>query len=491
MREPTHALVLGGGLAGMLAASVLAEHVDTVTIVERDRLPEQPEPRRGLPQAHHVHGLMAGGVNALEALLPGAVAHLVSHGARLVDVPGDVLILTERGWIPRVPGKRFALTCSRWLLDWGVRRLVLRHNRIAVLEDAKAEELVGGPTRITGARVQDGGRGCTQQINADLVVDATGRSSRAGQWLPLLGLPAPREELVDPGIAYSTRRFTPPAGLHELPPINLGYDPWRPLPFRFGALVPLENGQWLVTLTGRGVLPPGDHRGFVEFARSLPHPVIADLIALAEPAGPIRRTRSTANHRRFYEKISHWPEGFVVLGDAITTHNPVYGHGMSVAACQAMALREVLRQHGLVAGTARRIQRAVACAGRSAYQLSVIEDLVQPTVETNRSLAVWERWGRRYASRLMLRVAAGGRAATDALLDVYTLLGPLRRCASPGAVFDTLRGPGRPLHDGPPFTADELAVLGREAPRHGSAQNRCRPFHRTGDHPSDSPLAGT
>ncbi|MEV7192486.1 hypothetical protein AB0N81_11870 [Streptomyces sp. NPDC093510] len=107
----------------------------------------------------------------------------------------------------------------------------------------------------------------------------------------------------------------------------------------------IEGGRWLVTLSGtRGGEPSGDPADFIAFARGVRHPVVADSIADAAPVTDLVITRSTVNRRRFFEKVRPWPDGFIVLSGAVAAYNPLYGHGMPVAAQGAMALRETARQ---------------------------------------------------------------------------------------------------------------------------------------------------
>src|SRR4051794_14575870 len=108
------AVVIGGGMTGMLAAAVLAEHAD-VTVVERDVLPDGPHPRRGLPQARHAHVLWSGGVKALEHLLPGVTDRLVARGAWKARIMTDLVSKAPSGqWFRRFQhGRHVSILCSR------------------------------------------------------------------------------------------------------------------------------------------------------------------------------------------------------------------------------------------------------------------------------------------------------------------------------------------------------------------------------------------
>ncbi|HEX6499668.1 MAG TPA: FAD-dependent monooxygenase [Micromonosporaceae bacterium] len=342
----TRAVVLGGGFGGVLAAAVLARYVDDVTLVEGGRYPASPGPRPGLPQAYHSHVLVTAGACALDALLPGTVDALLRHGAHRRGMPGDALIFSAEGWFRRHDTGAYLVSCSRWLTDFVVRGRALAAGTVSVRESTQVLGLVGDASRVTGVVVRraDGG---TESLRADLVVDATGRRSRAGQWLAGIGAADVEETTVDPGLAYSTRVYRAPADLAAaIPAVMIHPRPEPGRPCHGATLFPIEDGQWIVTLTGtRGEQPPVDEAGFVASASALRSPVVAELLAEAEPVGGVRPFRGTANRRRFYERGSR-PVGFLVLGDALMAVNPVYSHGMSVAAMSVLRLADELDRRG-------------------------------------------------------------------------------------------------------------------------------------------------
>ena len=457
------ALVLGAGLAGMLAAAGVARHLDGVTVVDRDRLPDGPVPRPGVPQANHVHALLSGGARAIDALLPGTLDRLWAVGAHRIALPTDLITLTPQGWWRRFPEMQFLVGCSRHLLDWAVRDQALRDDRINVLSATEVRGLVGTADRVTGAIVRDRDTGAERAIRADLVIDATGRGSKAAGWLAGLGLPAVPEELVDPGLAYASRLFRAPGGCATgFPHITVQAVPGTGRPGTAGALMPIEDGRWLVTLAGtRGAEPSTGEHEFEPFARQLRHPVLADMIRAAVPTGPVHGFRSTANRRRHFARIPVWPEGFLVLGDALCTFNPVYGHGMSVAARSAVMLAEELGRDGLRPGTARRVQRAIDGVVAAAWMMATGQDVRYPHT-LGRRPGVAASVFQRYVDR-MIRTAASRPEVTAPMLAAFTLSGSFGRLLSPDVVRATLRGPvGEPL-PGPPFTERERAQLGRPA----------------------------
>lgn len=462
-RSAPRAVVAGAGLMGLLAAAVLAE-AGEVTVVERDRLPDGPAGRRGLPQARHAHLLWSGGARAVESLLPGTGERWLAAGARRIPLPSGLVAMTAHGWLPRLPEMQYLITCSRDLLDWVVREQVTRHPAVRVLDGAELLGLRGGRGRVTGVAVRTAAG--VERLDADVVVDATGRGSRAREWLRGLGLPPAPEETVDPGLVYASRIFRAPPGSDDFPLVSVQSDPSRPVPARTAVLVPIEHGRWLVTLSGtRGGRPGGRPEDFERFARTTRHPVVGELISRAEPLTGVTVSRSTVNRRRSFEKTPHWPEGFVVLGDAAATFNPVYGHGMSVAALSALALRAELASGGLRApGLARRVQRAAAAPVALAWDLATGVDLRYPGVigapPGRAARALY-----RYFDRLML-TATGRAHVARALIDVMTLSAPPASLLHPDIAVAVLRGPGRPSLPGPPLTRaehDRLAPAPRTA----------------------------
>ncbi|WP_406369005.1 FAD-dependent oxidoreductase [Streptomyces sp. NBC_00647] len=448
------AVVIGGGMTGMLAATVLADFAD-VRIIERDVLPDGPRPRKGLPQARHAHVLWSGGVKALDDLLPGIIEQLVARGAHTPRIMTDLVSKAPSGqWFRRFSHARHtSLLCSRDLLDAVIRDKVLQDERITLLQRTELLALQGGGDRVTGVRIR--ADRSEQSIQADMVIDASGRASRAPAWLQDLGLPPIRERTVDAGIGYASRIYRAPGSTAEgFPIVNVQADP-RHVPGRGGIITPVEGGRWLVTLSGsRGGQPSSDNDEFLPFALSLPHPIIGELLAGAEPETDVVTTHSTANKRRYYEKAVRWPDGFAVLGDAMAGYNPVYGHGLSAAAQSVIALRHILRRHDVHApGTARRIQRAAARPVENAWSLAVGQDVFYPGASDQPPT----RLERTLAAFVDKAVDAGSRNpyALRILLDVMSMESPPARLLMPDMLALVCLGRKKPSLEGPPLTEHE------------------------------------
>jgi 2-polyprenyl-6-methoxyphenol hydroxylase-like FAD-dependent oxidoreductase len=426
-------------MAGLLAARVLAEAYDQVTIVDRDDLAAAGAGRRrGTPQARHARALLARGQQALEELFPGLTAELVAHGVPVGDMLADARVLFGGHRFARAEAGLALVSVSRPLLEDRVRARVRALPQICFAPPGDVVNLRASPDRkrVIGVRVQRraGGSG-EEDLDADLVVDATGRGSRAPRWLEALGHVAPEEQKVRVDVAYMTRRYRlPPGALDDDLACVHGPTPDR---LRGGALARLENDVWMLTLFGLlGDHPPRDAEGFAAFARSLRFPDLHEATAGAEPIDDLVSYRFTANLRRRYERMREQPEGFLVMGDAACSFNPIYGQGMTVAALQALALR----RHLPVGRTGvRRIIRALARTVDVPWQLATSADLAIPGVDGRRPPGL--RLVNGYVSRLQA-AAAHDSALSRAFLRVTGMVdGPqaLLRPSIAGRVLRTTR----------------------------------------------------
>ncbi|AKA07080.1 hydroxylase [Streptomyces noursei ZPM] len=459
------AVVIGGGLAGMLAVTALRGHYDVVTVVERDRYPADRSFRKGVPQARHLHILLSGGQRALERLLPGTLAALTEAGARRLYLPRDLLTRTPTGWQRRFDERRHpTLSVTRPVLDAVVRERALHAeaagpaSRVEVLEATEAVGLTGDARRVTGVTVRarngDRSAAATRVLPAELVVDASGRGSRTPRWYAELGREAPQEVTVDSGLAYATRMYRPTARDDE-PDAGVNVPGWPGCP-RGAAYIPVEDGNWLLTLSGvRGHHPPTDDVEFAAFSATIGDPYVHELLARAEPVSPVHGFRDTCNRRRHYERPGAVPDGFLVLGDANCTFNPVYGQGMSVAALGAVALRDTLDAAGGPGpGVLARAQRAVGRAAEPAWMAAVGAD--RPYARGNGAKAgLGERLTTWYLDRLAAR-AAVDRIVGAAFRDVFCLTAPPSRLMAPRVVLRTILLPRLPGLSRPPTAVEPV-----------------------------------
>jgi 2-polyprenyl-6-methoxyphenol hydroxylase-like FAD-dependent oxidoreductase len=308
----------------------------------------------------------------MEELFPGLQDAVLADGGLLLDMAKELAWYTPWGWGVRFSSPLLMLACSRALLEWRIRRAL--EDGVVFMSSTRVQGLL-----LTGGRVC-GVRTGNRSIEANLVVDASGRGSHAPDWLGQFGYPPPRETTVNAFLGYASRFYRPaPDASREWKGMYIQAAP--PEHPRVGVLLPIEGGLWHVTLGGGDrQYPPSDDHGFLEFARSLRTTAVYDALRSAEPCSPIYTTRSTENRRRHFESVQ-LPEGFVVTGDAACAFNPVYGQGMTTAALAAQALGTTLeftqrrtgRPHG--DGLTRRFQAALARVNQDPWALAIGEDL--------------------------------------------------------------------------------------------------------------------
>jgi 2-polyprenyl-6-methoxyphenol hydroxylase-like FAD-dependent oxidoreductase len=415
-------LVLGGSMAGMLAARVLADHAD-VTLVERDELPVEAEQRRGVPQAHHLHALLVRGLRLVEGWFPGVHDDLVRAGGSQVDHGHELGFLGPFGWSPEIDrGALVSVWATRNFLDAHVRRRLRADARITWIEGRRADALVldAAKRRVTGVRTDDGAT-----LEADLVIDTTGRGSALPGWLTDAGFTAPPESEVDAGTVYATalvRLARPmPNGWKVLflmaapPAVRAG-----------GVLAHVDGERAMLTVIGDAM--PTTTDGMIAYVAQLRSTVIADALVGATWLTEVRQSRSTKNTRRHYERVT-MPAGLVAMGDSLCAFNPIYGQGMSVAAMEAEELARLagrsaraLTEPGFAAHVHKRFARIVAFPWAAATG----DDFRIPTTIGARTPGL--RWMHGYMDRVFA-LATRDRAIATQLTRVLNLVD------SPGTLF--------------------------------------------------------
>lgn len=358
------AVVIGAGMSGLLAARVLTESFARVVVLERHALPDGPEFRRGVPQDRHVHILLARGAEIYERLFPGLRAELRAAGALDLDSGEHIQALFPGGWAsPAQSGIRWLLA-SRPLLETLVRRRTAALDGVEIRDTTQATALcldaANANANVVGVRVTRPGEPAGTGIDADLVVDASGRSSKLADWLHASGRSRPYETIVDARLGYASRVYEIPAHQHIVPAVfsELLHAPDLP---RGHATLRIESNRLLVTLQGVAEhRPPRDESGFTAFTQSLRSPLHEILHGL-RPLSPIYRFTHTANRKTAYHRMADWPGGLIAVGDSVCTFNPAYGHGMTVAGIEALLLQDHLaRDAGFTAARCRRFQRRLS-----------------------------------------------------------------------------------------------------------------------------------
>jgi 2-polyprenyl-6-methoxyphenol hydroxylase-like FAD-dependent oxidoreductase len=395
-------VVIGGSMAGLAAARVLSDHFDEVVVVERDSIPDGlVDPRKSVPQGRHLHALLARGGQALERMFPGLRDSAMKDGALLLDWGRDMAWYHFGGWKVRMPSSGVDMLCSsRPFLESQVRRRLFalpnvrrldRHDVTGLQSTADRSRLTGvtGLARDDNDNDDETHAGGTT-LEADLVIDAGGRGSKALGWLEALGYAKPAEDSVRVQVGYASRVYRMP---------EPGQFDWRglyvlgapPESRRLGAIFPIEGGRVIVVLGGLlGDYAPDDPEGFLRFAASLPGNAVEPALRSMEPLSDISTYRFPAHRRRHYERVEKLPEGFVVTGDALVSFNPIYGQGMTTACLDAELLDQCLseqrRKHGAgaIQGLSRRFQAGAAKIAAVPWLLATSEDFRFPEVEGER-----------------------------------------------------------------------------------------------------------
>lgn len=345
MTNKTRAVIVGASMAGLCAAAALADSFDEVTVIERDVLPDGPVDRRGVPQGMHLHGLQAGGLRSLSDLFPGFEDDLANAGAVRADAQSDIHWYLDGYLVKPEPSGLIGYASSRRLLEHVVRTRVRALARVDIRDGWDVVDLTTTADRqtVTGVRVSRRAEGAAAtEVRADLVVDASGRASRSRQWLTGLGLPAPEVTRVQVDITYVTRQYRRERRhLDGRVGTSVSFFPGS---LHGGFLLAMEDDTFVFTTGGiYGQEPPMNDEDLPAYVESFVSGDFANFLKTAERITEPVRAHFPAGIRAHYQNLGEFPDGYLVVGDAVCSFNPVYGQGMSVAAAEAVLLRDLLR----------------------------------------------------------------------------------------------------------------------------------------------------
>ncbi|ORA35986.1 hypothetical protein BST13_12890 [Mycobacterium aquaticum] len=429
-----HAVVLGAGIAGLVAATVLAERFALVTVVERDQLPDSPIDRRGVPQGRHLHSLLSRGSQILEELHPGFLADLVEAGALILDDPDMHRIHSRVGpytfnrtHSAADPTALVTYLASRPFLEFHLRRRVEALPNVAFLDGHDVGELFSTqPHRITGVTISPRDSTSSETLSTDLIIDATGRATRTPLLLDRLGFPPPAEHTFTADGRYYSQQI-------EIP----DQDSFRErlilvLPegkAQRGGLMACENNTWTLTIAGRAsdlTHTPTDFADMLTLAGDFIPPHIQPALHSAQPLTEVQTYRYPGGTWRRYDRLARHPDGLLVLGDALCSLDPINGQGMTMATLHGTTLRAHLSRTGRVDPQA--FYTAIAAITKPVWA----SNAQQPSGRGNKSSSPLSLRAFAWTRRKILESAADDMMITERLMRVANFIDPPQRLIAPG-----------------------------------------------------------
>lgn len=428
-----HAVVLGAGIAGLVAATVLAEHYALVSVVERDRLPDKPIDRRGAPQGRHLHSLLSRGSQILEELHPGFLAELVEAGALVLDDPDMRRIYSRIGpyTFNRTdsaadPTALVTYLASRPFLEFHLRRRVEALSNVAFLDGHDVGELVSAqPHRITGVTVSSRDSTRSNTLSADVIIDATGRATRSPLLFDRLGFPQPTEQTFTAEGLYYSQQIEIPDQDSFLERLILVLPEGKA---QRGGLMACEDNAWTLTIAGRAgdlIHTPTDFADMLTLAQDFIPPHIRPALHGAQPLTEVHTYRYPGGTWRRYDRLAHPPDGLLVLGDALCSLDPINGQGMTMATLHGTALRDELRRTNQVDPHA--FYAAVAAITKPVWA----SNAQQPSGRDNASSSPFSGRAIAWTRRKILESAADNMVVTERLMRVANFVDPPQRLIAP------------------------------------------------------------
>jgi 2-polyprenyl-6-methoxyphenol hydroxylase-like FAD-dependent oxidoreductase len=348
-------IVVGAGVGGLTSAMLLARDGHDVKVLERDPLPPPGSAddawehweRRGVNQFRMIHIFLPRFRALLEAELPHAAREFENVGAIRYN-PIEAAPAEVTGGMHPGDEQFEALTARRPVAETALVRAAEASERLQIRRGVAVAALrtgtsaADGVPHVVGVRTDTG-----EDVDADLVIDATGRRSSLPSLLAEIGARAPEEELEDSGFMYYGRHFRAADG--EIPPAMCGLlTPWGTVST---LTLPCDNGTWglgIITSAKDAALRPlKDVDTWMRTWRS--YPLVAHWVD-AEPVdgGDVAiMAKIPDRHRDFVVDGTPVATGVVAVADSWACTNPSLGRGCSIGFMHAVALRDLLRDRSL------------------------------------------------------------------------------------------------------------------------------------------------
>ncbi len=421
-------VVIGAGIAGLAAAGALADWFEHVIVLERDELPDVAAYRTGTPQASHVHGLLLGGLLALEELFPGIGEDFVRAGAVSLRLNQDFREeLPHRDPMPQRDLGLTGCALTRPVIEFTLRRRVAQRSNVVFRQGTRVLGIIADPQgrRVAGVRGATTVDERTETLPAELVVDASGRGQLTMTLLQSSGRALPRETAIGIDIGYTTAILDIPEDAPSGWKVVLTHHD-APRSNRRSAVVPIERNRWMLTVSGRGdERPPGDWDALLAFMRQLPTRTIYNAVRKSRPIGRLTRYGFPESVWRHFEQIADFPDGLVPIGDAICRFNPVYGQGMTVAAKEATLLHHLIEARASAEDSIAGLSQAFLAEAKSLiatpWTMAAIPDFVFPYTRGDRPADLEHSLQLKDA---LARLAVRDAAVQKLVLEVWHMLKP-------------------------------------------------------------------
>ncbi|GFM70812.1 hypothetical protein PSCICL_18040 [Pseudomonas cichorii] len=425
-----HAVVIGGSVTGCLTAAVLAKRFERVTVIEKSDFYDETGPRQSLPQEHHVHLLLLRGKQIMEGIYPGLLSALEKEGAQVADLGHDVKWYQRGRWKNRYRSGIHAHYCSRRLIDNQLRRCLTTVPQVEILSGTRVTGIgfagAEGQRHVNGVTI-DNGSGA-QHLPCDLLVDASGRGTHMPSWLKEAGFGTVQNSVVKTELGYASRIYKRLPAFAEQWQVLLVL-PTAPEQRSMGVISPIEGDRWMVTTGGWfGHFPGKDPDDFLQALANLPVPDIHEVIREAEPLSEVFTFKMPGSRRTHYDRLEHWPQGLLVVGDALSSMNPLYSQGMTIGALEADCIENHLDALLTRSLSCHQLQGLLCGVVDGAWNMATTEDFRFPETSGERTWRTrFDHW---YGAGLG-KLSADNRRALETQIGVTNLVMDPGRLYSP------------------------------------------------------------
>jgi 2-polyprenyl-6-methoxyphenol hydroxylase-like FAD-dependent oxidoreductase len=331
------AVVIGSGIAGLLAATVLSDHFRIVTILDKDPSVGSPSPRGGAVQGAHLHVLLKRGQEILFDLFPTIESELQTSGCSTIDWAKDTIWENKTGRFPKYESNVKTLSMSRPLLEKLVFSKVKMKTNINFV-NGTIENLITINGQVTAVKTRAG-----ESFPVDFIVLAAGHHFPLQKHFPMVDISA-KTKSIPIDITYRSQLFKTDS-LTFIQAKQYYYQLSPPEDSFGGVICPIENNVSIATIIqyGPNELKKMSDTDFFRLARKIPGGHFLKIIENGLSLSSVAIFQKSTMHIRPFHKMKGMPDNAIVMGDAFCSLNPVFGQGMTFALEQSLILKELLQ----------------------------------------------------------------------------------------------------------------------------------------------------